>query len=131
MILTFLHESHQTMNELNHEVFDEIREWVVSGAWKKEDSIVYDEQLKAYVASYTSLWFRDLTGEELEALKEDEDVYLSFLLTIYIFQDGSYKIEFDPGLFYLMYKGYDTEEDKRAWQDFQEMAKEKGVLYEP
>jgi len=119
------------MNELNHEVFDQIREWVETREWKKEGCAQYDEQLKAHYATYTAPWFLDLTFEELDALDENEAGHLSFLLTIYIFDDGSHKIEFDPGLFYLMYKGYDSEEDRKAWQDFQDLAREKSVLFEP
>ena len=119
------------MNELNHEVFKQIEEWVETGEWKKEGGAQYDEQLKVHYATYTAPWFMDLTDEELDALMDDETDFYSFLLTVYIYDDGSHKIEFDPGLFHLMYKGYDTEADRKAWQDFRNMAKEKGVLYEP
>jgi hypothetical protein len=119
------------MNELNHEVFDQIREWVETGEWKKEHGNQYNELLKAHIASYDSAWLMDLTDEEFDALQDDETDYFVFHLRIYIFDDGSHKIEFDPGLFDLMYKGYDTEEDRKAWQDFRNLAREKGVLYEP
>lgn len=118
------------MNELNHEVFDQIREWVETGEWKQEHGNQYNEQLKAHLASYTAPWFMDLTDEERDALQDDDD-FFTFHLRIYIFDEGNYKIEFDPGLFDLMYKGYDTEEDRQAWEDFQSLAREKGVLYEP
>lgn len=119
------------MNELNHEVFEQIEEWVESGDWEKEACEGYDEKAGAHMASYTAPWFMDLTDEELDALQDDETDYYSFHLRIYIFNDGSYRIEFDPGLFHLMYKGYDTEADRKAWQDFRNLAREKGVLYEP
>lgn len=119
------------MNELNHEVFDQIKEWVETGEWKKGGGGHYNEELKAHNVTYTAPWFRDLTWEELDALDEDETDYYSFHLSIYIFDDGTYKIEFEPGLFNLMYKGYDTQADRQAWQDFKNLAREKGVLYEP
>lgn len=119
------------MNELNHEVFDQIREWVETGEWRKEAYGGYHEKAGAHMATFTAPWFKDLTDEELDALEEDETDYYSFHLTVYIFDDGSHLIEFDPGGFDLMYKGYDTAEDRKAWEDFRYLAKEKGLLYEP
>ena len=60
------------MNELNHEVFDQIREWVETGEWKKESGDQYNELLKAHISSYDSAWFMDLTDEEFDALQDDE-----------------------------------------------------------
>ena len=119
------------MNELNHEVIDQIREWVECGDWKKEGIPEFDENLKAYCVTYTAPWFMDLTDEEYEALEEDEDDYFSFHLTIHIRKDNSFLIEFDPGMFDLMYRGYDTDADRQAWQEFQDLARTKGLLYEP
>ena len=119
------------MNDLNHEVFDQIKEWIERGEWKEEEYVGYSEEVGAHMASYTSPWFRDLTDEERESMPDDEDDYFTFHLRIYILEDGTYKIEFDPGLFHLMYKGYDTEEDRQAWSDFRNLAREKDVLYEP
>lgn len=130
-IFQYFYRNIHTMNELNHEVFDQIKEWVETGEWKKEGGGHYNEKLKAHNVTYTAPWFLDLTWEELDALEEDETDYFSFHLSVYIFDDGSYKIIFDPGLFNLMYKGYDSQADRQAWQDFENLAREKGVLYEP
>ena len=119
------------MNEQNHEIFDQIREWIESGDWKKTESSDFNPHLKVYCVSYTAPWFMDLTDEELEALEEDQDDYFVFHLSIHIREDNSFMIEFDPGMFDLMYKGYDTDADRQAWQDFQNLAREKGLLYEP
>lgn len=59
------------MNELNHEVFDQIREWVETGEWKKGEGGHYIEKINAHTVSYTAPWFLDLTSEEIDALKED------------------------------------------------------------
>lgn len=119
------------MNELNEEVFDQIKEWVESGEWKDQTD-GYDENRQAYYATYTAPWFIDLTDEEYENINWDDDEtdYFTFHLSIYIRKDNSYKIEFDPGLFDLMYKGYDTEADRNAWQEFKDLAKQKGLLLE-
>jgi hypothetical protein len=119
------------MNSMNHEVFDEIHDWVINGEWKKEESGgLFEKRLNAHYFTYTSPWFRDLTDEEMEGLDEDEDDFYTFHLVIYIWQNNRYKIEFDEGLFNLMYKGYDTEADRNAWNEFKKLAREKGVLLE-
>ena len=51
------------MNELNHEVFDQIREWVETGEWKKGEGGHYIEKINAHTVSYTAPWFPDLTSE--------------------------------------------------------------------
>ena len=119
------------MNQLNHEVFDQIKEWVETGEWKKAINN-YDEKQKAYNCTYTAPWFMDLTDEEYESIDGDDDEtdHFTFHLSIYIWDDNSYKIEFDPGLFDLMYKGYDEEADRNAWQEFKDLAKQKGLLLE-
>lgn len=122
------------MNPLNHEVLDQIKEWVESGNWKTDPNFSYQyiESLKAWSGVYTAPWFMDLTDEEFDALNRDEgeEDYYSFHLGIYIWDDKRFKLEFDPALFQMMYKGYDTEADRSAWEAFRELAREKGVLYE-
>lgn len=119
------------MNELNHEVFEKIKEWVETGEWKKVKNY-YDKKRKAYNCTFTSPWFIDLTDEEYENIDWDnyETDYFTFHLSIYIWKDNTFKIEFDPGLFHLMYKGYDEEADRNAWEEFKDLAKQKGLLLE-
>jgi hypothetical protein len=121
------------MNPMNHEMFDEIKSWVESGEWRNQEnfSYEYDEEEKACIGVYTAPWFMDLTEEEFEAINwdEGEEDFYSFMVVIHIYEDNTYKLEFDPGLFDLMYKGYDTEADRQAWDEFRDMAEEKGVLY--
>ena len=129
-----LNQTKQNMNPLNHEVFDQIKEWVESGDWKTDQnfSYEYDEKLKCYKGVYTAPWFMDLTEKEFEAINWDDDEtdYYSFHLIICISEDKRFKLGFDPGLFHLMYKGYDTEADFNAWKEFRDLAKEKGLLME-
>ena len=118
------------MNELSEEVFNQIKEWVESGKWKNQP-YGYDENRQAFYIAYSSPWFTDLTDEEYENINwDDEQDHYSFLIRIYIWEDCSYKLEFDPGLFHLIYRGYDTEEDRNAWQEFKDLAKQKGLLLE-
>ena len=120
------------MNPINHELFDEIKAWIESGEWKTQEnfSYEYDDNLKEYTGVYTAPWFMDLTEEEFEAINwdEGEEDFYSFMVVIHIYEDKTYKLEFDPGLFNLMYKGYDTEDDRQAYEEFEKLAKEKGVL---
>ncbi len=122
------------MNPMNHEFFQDLKEWVESGEWKRDPnfSYDYDENLKCYYGTYTAPWFMDLTEEEFDAINWDDgetDYYL-FHLGIFIWDDNSFKLDFDPGGFHLMYKGYDTEDDRNAWNEFKELTKQKGLLYE-
>ena len=118
---------------MNQEVHQEIMEWVESGDWKNDlnFSYKYSENLKCYSGVYIAAWFMDLTEEELEAINQDDDEdFYAFYLIIYIWDDNTFKLEFDPELFQLMYRGYDTEEDRNAWEEFKELTKQKGLLYE-
>lgn len=122
------------MNPMNYELLDEIKSWIDSGDWKKDNNFVseYDEKAEKWTGVYTAPWFLDLNKEELENINwdEGEEDYYPFHLVIHIYKDNNYKLEFDPGLFNLMYKGYDTEDDRKAWDEFREFISEQGLLYE-
>ncbi len=118
------------MNPLNDDVFDLIDEWVKLDEWKKDDhGYEHDEEMNVFITGYDAPWFRD-DADDADDPENDEENYFTFHLRIYIWEDRSYKIEFDEGLFHLMYKGYETEEDRSAWEEFKSAAKERGLLYE-
>ncbi len=121
------------MNPMNHEFLEILQEYVEAGDWRDpKEGFRYDEKMKYHYGVYTAPWFMDLTEEEFEAINWDDDEtdHYSFHLALYIWADNSFKLEFDPGLFNLMYKGYDTEEDRSAWEEFKEFIRQKGLLYE-
>ena len=125
----------KAMNILNYEAFDDIEHLVESGVWKKsEDSgFTYDEKRKAYSGLYDLTWFKDPAEEGHENIDQDdeeEDDSFELPLTVYIWDDHTFKLEFDDGLFNLWYGGYETEEEQNAWQKLKELAKEKGLLLE-
>ncbi|MBE0673407.1 MAG: hypothetical protein IH591_01975 [Bacteroidales bacterium] len=117
---------------MNYELLDEIQEWIDSGNWKNAENFAYtyDEDGEKWTGVYTAPWFLDLTEEEFENINwdEGEEDYYPFHLVIHIYKDNTYKLEFDPGLFNLMYKGYDTEADRKAWDEFREFIREQGKL---
>jgi hypothetical protein len=122
------------MNLLNHEVYKQIQAWIESGDWKTDPnfSCTYDEASGSYSGLYTAPWFMDLTEEQYDALNwnEGEQDFYTFHLVIHIYEDESFRLEFDPGLFDLMYKGYDSGDDRKAWEEFRQLTREKGLLFE-
>lgn len=114
------------MNPINHEIFDMIREDVEDGyLLENKEALTYHPELKAWSMVYDVEWFTDEEPED-----DEESVYHTFPIALYIFEDKSYKIQFDPVLFKLYYKGDESEEQHTAYQEFMNLALKKGVTLE-